>query len=330
LGSFVIFCSFWDSPETIKYKDYLKQRSDLIQHIFASPKLDYTRWPDLIENDHQDARWKEIGSLKSIARIVINFENGLHSIAYHFRPISSNQRLFIYHQGHNGGFILGAKTIATLLENGYSVLAFTMPLIGMNQPEDCNMKLPSGKTICLKSHQDFVELENEGINPMHFFVEPVIAGINYLEKYHHYDSIDMLGISGGGFTTFFVAALDDRIRNSYPVAGGLPFSMRNDPRDLGDFEQLKERPLYRIASYLDLFLLGALEQHRKQVQILIADDSCCFAVRGREEQVGAYAKKISEDLASADGGKFEVLIDYSTKNHEISDWAIRKILSENE
>ena len=56
----------------------------------------------------------------------------------------------------------------------------------------------------------------------------------------------MAGLSGGGWTTTIASALDPRIVLSFPVAGSVPFAMRDehpgDPyHDLGDFEQERAR-----------------------------------------------------------------------------------------
>jgi len=51
---------------------------------------------------------------------------------YHFIPKNSNHRLVIYHQGHRGDFIHGKELIAALLNEGYEVAVFCMPLLGLN------------------------------------------------------------------------------------------------------------------------------------------------------------------------------------------------------
>ena len=49
-----------------------------------------------------------------------------------FKPLVSNNELILYHQGHRGDFFEGKNTIQFFLDNNYSVLAFSMPLLGMN------------------------------------------------------------------------------------------------------------------------------------------------------------------------------------------------------
>src|SRR5882724_11589473 len=67
-----------------------------------------------------------------------------------------------------------------------------------------------------------------------FFVEPIAAALNCLLADGGYRSVYMVGLSGGGWTTTLYAAIDPRVRRSYPVAGSLPQYLRKEgPRRLG-------------------------------------------------------------------------------------------------
>ena len=50
----------------------------------------------------------------------------------------------------------------------------------------------------------------------------MIIAINYIEQIYGDVNISMCGFSGGGWTTTIAAAIDPRIKNSFPVAGSLP------------------------------------------------------------------------------------------------------------
>ena len=100
---------------------------------------------------------------------------------------------------------------------------------------------------------------------------------NYAELNFRYRSVAMMGISGGGWLTTLYAALDPRVRASYPVAGTLPIFLRSKAaRDWGDYEQ-NHPDLYRIANYPELYVLGSHGEGRRQIQILNRYDDCCFA-----------------------------------------------------
>src|ERR1041385_7687309 len=84
----------------------------------------------------------------------------------------------------------------------------------------------------------------------------------------------MVGLSGGGWTTTLYAAIDPRIRKSFPVAGSIPLYLYSDHYQT-DAEQSRPE-LYSLAGYPDLYVLGSSGIGRKQVQILNHSDSCCF------------------------------------------------------
>jgi len=112
-------------------KDFINKREQLVKLIFGKEDLDYLAIPEeVVEID--DDRFSDLPNLKSIDKISIKMDYDLESISYLFKPVKSNNRLLIYHEGHPGGFISGKKTIRFFLKKGFPVLAFTMPLQGMN------------------------------------------------------------------------------------------------------------------------------------------------------------------------------------------------------
>ncbi len=94
------------------------------------------------------------------------------------------------------------------LPAGYSVLFVSMPLYGPNK----DPRYPNPV-----SHDTFYA---QTPNAIRYFLEPMVAFVNYLEP--SYRRIVMVGLSGGGWTTVVYSALDTRIAQSYPVAGSYP------------------------------------------------------------------------------------------------------------
>ena len=278
------------------------------------------------EENIEDDRWTDLDGLEQIDRLVFPAELGLTSEAYLFHAATPNQRLFIYHQGHDGNFIKGKAPIATLLSWGYDVLAFDMPLIGGNKPQQ-----PANiNGIEVRSHDDFGALERANLPVMRVFFAPILSGLDYVMAEYEYRSVDMLGISGGGWTTHLYAAMDTRIRRSYPVAGAIPLNLRTRASDVGDFEQRAARPLYDEVSYEAIFAMASFgndDPERRQVQILNYDDSCCFWVHDREDKIRAYEARVRQALTDAgrDPQGFKVLFDTSHKMHFISPWAMEAI-----
>jgi hypothetical protein len=174
------------------------------------------------------------------------------------------------------------------------------------------------------------ELAVSSGHPLRFFLEPVAVSLNALKP--RYKEIHMAGLSGGGWTTTLYAAIDPQIHGSFPVAGTVPLQFRNR-NTVGDKEQHLEE-FYKVANYLDLYLLGSYGAGRKQIQILNRRDDCCFGEAQHRTQAGldyvsairAYEKQVQRALGSQ--GRFRVDIDETASHHMISAEAVRTIVRE--
>lgn len=298
--------------------DVMIKRGQLINYVWKETGFP-TSLPSSIEVNVDDADYSNMNNLQRIDKITIEMENGVNSIAYLFHPVQSNNKLIIYHHGHDGGFIEGKKTIAFLLNNNYSVLAFSMPLTGMNtQPI---IDPPNLGKIRLESHNHFYLLDSDQFSSIKYFLEPLAVGLNYLDSNYDFDTYYMVGISGGGWTTTLYSAIDPRIKQSYSIAGSLPTYLRSSPRDLGDYEQILPT-LYEIVNYLDLYILDSYGENRKHVQIFNTHDPCCFS----NPPFGTYENEIKSTVSKLGQGSFMIYLDDTHKEHKISDHALTIIL----
>lgn len=299
--------------------DIMDKRTKLIQYIWKQNEFPYDKMPSNIENNIVDENYADLQNLKTIDKITTSMENGVDSYAYLFLADTGNNKLVIYHQGHDGGFVLGKKTIQYFLNEGYSVLAFSMPLLGMNtQPV---VDLPNLGKLRLETHDDLKFIESDELSPIKFFVEPVALSLNYVGQNHNFDSYYMTGISGGGWTTALYSALDPRIDKSYPVAGSVPTYLRfNSPENMGDYEQMLPS-LYSIADYLDLYIMGSYGEE-EQLQIFNRYDPCCFSGTGYT----TYEDDVKQTVSDLGKGKFGIFLDENNKNHSISDESLDVIL----
>ncbi len=262
---------------------------------------------------------KEVALPKALAQsgatcatLQIPMDKGFSSLVHHIRPQKSPQHLALFHHGHahdvwSSG---GGETVQFFLQRGYEVLVFQMPLMGDNR---------GLSPLEFRSHNDMAKLATKDFDPIRFFLEPVVVSLNHLLQRSQPQEITMIGLSGGGWTTTLCAAVDVRIQKSFPVAGTLPLYLRTMSRDLGDWEQFHP-DLYKIANYLDLYLLGSTGEGRHQRQILNQYDSCCFAGVGFR----TYENRLRSTVATLGPGHFDVFLDSSHRDHLISRHALEK------
>lgn len=251
----------------------------------------------------------------------------LVSKVYHFFPVISNKDLFIYHAGHGHGFewedgINEISFISELIKQGYSVVAFSMPLNDKNGYTDSirpkNNSFSSGT---LGHHELYSDFSNSFFQ---FFFDPLWLVLDYLEQ-HDFEMIYMTGLSGGGWTTTVYTALDNRIKFSYPVAGSIPLPYRCGG-DIGDIEQYEEG-FYSITTYEDLYFMASAS-NRRHLHILNYEDSCCFAAKNSPYL--EWLNRIKDRLEGLEDSSFyDVYVEYTGNGgHYIRKNTIDLILSD--
>ena len=271
-----------------------------------------------VEIKISDSSYKDFQNLKRIDRLTVEMEYGINSVSYLFIPEQSNEKLILYHQGHGGDFLLGKDTIQFFLDRNFTVLAMAMPLLGMNnQPV---IEIDGLGEMKLISHKKLRLLEANNFNPMKLFLEPVQINLNFLDKEYNFKRYSMIGLSGGGWTTVVYSAIDERISDSFSVGGSIPFYLRVDSRDMGDYEQTNIE-LYKNVNYLELYVLGAYGDGRQHIQIFNKNDPCCFSGNGYE----TYEFVIKDKMSQLGKGTFQILIDDTHNEHKISDHTLKLV-----
>ncbi|MFC2126099.1 hypothetical protein ACFLU5_14950 [Bacteroidota bacterium] len=329
-------------------QDVLSARERLIKHIWGIKNLPADRLVDSVETDivfiteegktPYQTLYNAAGNLKQIDLYRVFMPYSFVSNVYHFRPVKSINKVFFYHAGHTpGGFqpedsktnnagVEPGLVVPWLLKEGYDVITFTMPLSFSDWPTmeiDHGVgktRFPSGT----KGHNlmfDYFE------RPYTFFIEDMLASVNYIEKHYQFEDIYLMGLSGGGWATTLYAAIDPRIRYSFPVAGSIPTYLRVGT-DIGDAEQgylIEYDPegLYSIANFEELYVLGSYGENRRQIQILNEYDDCCFSGTRHTywiEDVKAAVKKLGQ-------GEYDFYLEQDTRTHKVSKMTMNVILS---
>ena len=254
----------------------------------------------------------------------------LKDLAYLFVPVSRNNRLVILNPGHTcklnsqpGTDYRIEQAIKGLLKAGFDVLAVFMPHV---TETTCNLDH------CSIMNTDLGPGEHPSTYGLRFFLDPAIVCLNYLLGVTHYENVNMVGLSGGGWTANLLAAIDTRIKYSFNVAGSMPLYYRSGG-SIGDVEQFLPE-LYRdIAGYPDIYVLGAFGNGRMQVQILNRKDDCCFGQaqhdpeRSWDKDLDSFELSVKKKLKrmGADG-HYYLVKDETAACHQISEFALDKVI----
>jgi hypothetical protein len=275
-----------------------------------------------------------LGSLARVDELWVDQAPDLKGLAYHFIAAKPNGELVVLHHGHaltldddpssaDIGYGM-QRTIKALLLHGYSVLGVFMP---HKRPGDSTGK-----------HYAMFEKKTIG-SPIKYFLEPTAIGLNYLktrsqaDSFPKYRMFHMIGLSGGGWTTTVYAAIDPTICYSFSVSGSIPLYLRSGA-SIGDREQV-EPSFYRLAGYPDLYVLSACGNGRKQVQIQVRRDDCCFGEQQHdaaatglpyEAAMRRYERQVQAALREIGSGSFRLEIDEIAPGHMISHHAITDII----
>lgn len=261
-----------------------------------------------------------------IDELGVPLKYGMSSRVFHVLPPSSwNGWLAVYHNGHGEPPDM-LRTLCGLLERGYLALLCAMPFKHWNEqpirdPADAAKLVRLGRP-CPVGVEELLH--------SHVLLEPVTVALNYAVAAYKPTSVQMIGLSGGGWTTTVYAAIDPRIIRSYPVAGSLPFYMRKASRQvtssIGDWEQRRDTlpGFYGIAGYLDLYVMAAAVPSRRQLQVLNRFDPCCFSGVGHR----SYGPAVGHRARVIGGGQWEVLENATHDEHTISPYGLELILDD--
>jgi hypothetical protein len=164
-------------------------------------------------------------------------------------------------------------------------------------------------------HNRIGHLDLCGVAGVGVFYLAMKRGLDVLLSQPHADPerVAMTGLSGGGWQTALLSALDERIRVVVPVAGHSPIWQRvGCVSDIGDLEQ---DPV-DLCTVADYDALTGLFAPRPTLLIYNRNDDCCFQTRRTRKSVYAPVKPIFEMLGAADRLDFHDNVDPGTHNYE--------------
>ena len=230
--------------------DVAARREQLIHFIWGDAGFPSTKLPVSVDKN-VPSPVAGLTNLERVDTLHIAMDAGQVGIAHHFIPLDRKaNRLVVLHQGHACTF----NDSAALTDDGYGMQRtinslLVRRLLGARGLHAAHRTTSCRTTAANPSHDEmFHTLHTEG-SVMKFFLEPVAVSLNYLQtraaadQFPAYQDFSMIGLSGGGWTTVVYAAIDPRIKLSFPVAGSLPLYLRF-PASEGDTEQNLTRLLH--------------------------------------------------------------------------------------
>lgn len=152
-------------------------------------------------------------------------------------------------------------------------------------------------------------------SPLRYFLEPAVNSISYALARKSYLRVAAAGISGGGWTTTMLAAVDPRITHSYAVAGSVPLAYRA-PGHAGDWEQYKALDVWGTFDYFDMYLMAVAEPSRRAMLIYNGADPCCF--QGGSASVQSWTWPFLYYAKSKGYGRLRVTNDPNNNQHSIT------------
>lgn len=122
------------------------------------------------------------------------------------------------------------------------------------------------------AHLDLV-----GANALGIFLLEMRRGLDYLCDHPSVDRnrVGVTGLSGGGWQTIFLSALDERVKMAVPVAGYSSTTTKVEARQYGDLGDLEQNGTDFLAN-VDYTHLTAMMAPRPTLLIHNAEDDCCF------------------------------------------------------
>jgi dienelactone hydrolase len=193
---------------------------------------------------------------------------GFNSVAILYEPTSAAPKApgIVNVNGHVGalGKAVEYKQKRCINQALHGIYALNLEWIGQGELAD-----PQNEHT-FAAHMDLTGVTGVGL---HYLA--MRKGLDYLAAHPQVDParLGVTGLSGGGWQTVTLSALDERVRLAAPVAGYSPMTSRIERfMDIGDNEQQASD----LFVYADFTHLTAMRAPNPTLLIYNGQDSCCF------------------------------------------------------
>jgi len=242
------------------------------------------------------------------------------------KAINSKKCLRIYIQGHGGDpfkFEYHNELLDSFIKEGCDTLSLSMVGIGLNSGNISfpthfgNMNLNKQQAAIHILYSFFYDSSRPQLDPLSLFLSPHYYLINHL--INEYEDTAILGISGGGWYTVWLAALMPEINRSISYAASLPSEYRKYIENIGDWEDTQSH-VYGKTNYWWLYRLMTIDEegnpNRNAILVYNSLDKCCY----RDPAATHFQKEIE----SLNWQNLSVIID-EERDHVMNVNLVKKI-----
>lgn len=165
-------------------------------------------------------------------------------------------------------------------------------------------------------HWGAAYLDFVGANAVGLFYLAMRRGLDYLYEHPNVDPsrLGVTGLSGGGWQTITLSALDERVTVAVPVAGYA--SMVSEIERLSDTGDIEQIPADFFAG-VDNVHLTAMRAPRPTLLIFDAEDDCCFRAPLVKPYVFNQVQPIFKLYGMADAFQWHENADPGTHNYQL-------------
>jgi dienelactone hydrolase len=220
-------------------------------------------------------KFEEIGVIETgrgyrIKKLRYEIVPGFESSALLYEPehIDGKIPAILNLSGHDGpqGYAYEFKQKRCISYAKHGIMALNLEWFGFGE------LAKDGNDHFFAAHLDFV-----GANGLGIFYLSMRRGLDYLYLNPQVDRnrIGVTGLSGGGWQTIVLSALDERVKATNPVAGFSALRSRVEVKDFGDFGDV-EQSATDFLQHSDYPYLVALLAPRPTLLTYNGEDDCCF------------------------------------------------------
>jgi dienelactone hydrolase len=258
-------------PKATSASEWTTEASRLREHLLRD--VVFHGWPS--EWVTAAPKFEDLGLIATgkgyrLRKLRYEIVPGFESVALLYEPEKMEGRLpaVVNVNGHVGppgkSVEYKQKRCINLARNGILALNLEWLSFGeLGHPENAHW---------FGAHLDLV-----GANALGLFYLEMRKGLDYLASHPRVDPkrLGVTGLSGGGWQTIVLSALDERVAVSVPVAGYSSTATKVEARRFGDLGDLEQNGP-DLLDGSDYPHLTALRAPRPTLLVYNAEDDCCF------------------------------------------------------